>query len=323
MLAPRTSAPDWLRRLSLPAIAAPMTAVSGPELVTAAVLSGIVGSFPTHNAPSSEALDEWLVQIEEAIGSADGCAPAPVAPNLVVHSSNRRLSADVELLVRHRVKLVITSVGSPAEVVAPLHEAGAAVLADVATMRHVDRAIAAGVDGLVLLSAGAGGQTGTANPFAFVRAVRRRFDGLIVLAGGISDGAGIAASQVLGADLVYLGTRLIATEESLAGERYRAALIRAEMDDVRLTSEVSGIPASFLASWLEEYRAQEPATPPGGRFHHERLLRRTDGWSAGHGVGAVTEVATVGTVVADLKRQYESAWADFDQRAPTTTDVHH
>lgn len=157
-----------IARLALPVIAAPMTAVSGPELVAAACWAGVIGAFPTHNAPSAQGLDEWLARINAELDE----SAAPVAANLVVHRSNPRLDSDVDALVRHRVPLVITSVGRPDPVLAPLHAAGCLVFADVASLRHAERAVHAGVDGLVLLSAGAGGQTGTANPFGFVRAVR-------------------------------------------------------------------------------------------------------------------------------------------------------
>jgi len=221
-------------RLRLPVIAAPMLRVSGPELVIAACRAGVIGAFPTANARTSEDLDWWLTEITEASHRADADRPvAPYAANLIIRQP--RLFDDVACLVRHRVELVITSVGSPAPVVGPLHEIGAVVLADVATLEHARKAVAAGADGLVLLSAGAGGQTGWLNPFAFVRAVREFFDGPLVLAGGISDGQGLLAAQVLGCDLAYLGTSFIATRESLAGAAYRDMLVEATIDDVVLT----------------------------------------------------------------------------------------
>ncbi|GAA4385833.1 nitronate monooxygenase [Tsukamurella soli] len=303
------TAADWIDRLVLPAIAAPMTGVSGPELVVAACRSGIVGSFPTHNAPTVDALDEWLNRIFATL--AQSPAAAPVAANLVVHRTNARLQGDVDCLIRHGVEIVITSVGSPAGVVAPLHAAGCTVLADVATMRHVDRALEAGVDGLILLTAGAGGQTGAANPFAFVRAVRERFDGIVVLAGGITDGPSILAAQMLGADLVYLGTRLIATTESWASAGYRAALVDADLDDVHLTSGVGGIPANVLSAWLDRRRptAEAPVSDegPDGGFRQERLLRNRDVWGAGHGVGGIKQVLPVAAVIDAIKTQHDSA----------------
>lgn len=287
--------------LVVPVIAAPMTNVSGPELVTAACRAGVVGSFPTHNAASTAELDAWLTRI--ASDTAGG-AGAPVAPNLVVHRSNARLAPDLECLVARRVELVITSVGSPAAVVDPLHEIGAAVYADVASLRHAWAALDAGADGLVLLTAGAGGQTGWANPFAFVRAVRERFDGPVVLAGGITDGRSVLAAQVAGADLAYVGTRFIATAESRAGDDYRRALVDSTMDDVRLSDRVGGIPASLLAAWLD---GQEADPAGGGGFAQDRLLSNGSAWSAGHSVSGVHALGTVAELVAELADQYHRA----------------
>ena len=211
-------------RLTLPLIAAPMFLVSGVELVVAACRNGVIGSFPTANCRSSEQLDAWLSEMEARLGehaARTGRRAAPICPNLIVHRSNVRLMQDMDVLLRHRPEIVITSVGSPAPVLGALHDAGALVLADVASIRHAERAAQAGVDGLVLLTAGAGGQTGWLNPFAFVRAVRAFFDGIIVLAGGISDGQALHAAEVLGCDLAYMGTRFIATRESMADDRYK------------------------------------------------------------------------------------------------------
>ncbi|HWJ11650.1 MAG TPA: nitronate monooxygenase [Nocardioides sp.] len=297
-----TVAVATLRGLRLPMIAAPMTGVSTPELVLAACAEGVVGSFPTHNARSVDELDVWLSRIAE--GLADVPEAGPVAPNLVVHPTNRRLPADLDCLRQHDVRVVITSVGSPAAVVPPLHEAGCAVLADVATLRQAHRAAEAGVDGLVLLTAGAGGQTGHANPFAFVRAVREFFDGVVVLAGGIADGRALWAAQVLGADLGYVGTPFIATHESAASDGYRSALVAATLDDVRLSDAVSGLPASILAQWLD---AREEAPVTSGDFQEERLVANPDVWSAGHGVTQVRDVSPVAEVVAGIRASYEAA----------------
>ena len=216
-------------RLSLPLIAAPMFLVSGVELVVAACRNGVIGSFPTVNCRSPEQLDEWLTDIDirlKAHSDASGKPAAPVCANLIVHRSNARLEQDLQVLLRHRPEMVITSVGSPAPVIGPLHDAGALVFADVASIRHAERAVAAGADGLVLLTAGAGGQTGWLNPFVFVRAVRAFFDGPIGAGGRHhrrprpSRGA-----QALGCDLAYMGTKFIATRESMADVRYKELLV--------------------------------------------------------------------------------------------------
>jgi nitronate monooxygenase len=300
-----TTAPDLAARLSLPLIAAPMTGVSGPELVVAACRNGVIGSFPTHNAGDAAELDAWLSLIEAGLA---GGPSAPVAPNLVVHRTNARLREDVACLIDHGIELVITSVGSPAPVVEPLHAAGCRVFADVATLDQARKAAAAGADGLVLLAAGAGGQTGQANPFAFVRAVREFFTGTVVLAGGVSDGVALLAAQVLGADLAYMGTPFIATRESLASAAYRAALVDATMDDVRLSDQVGGLPASLLAQWLE---GRETAPVSSGDFQQERLVADPSVWSAGHGVTAVREVLPVDELVHRVRSEYDAARAEL------------
>ena len=203
---------DMFESLVLPVVAAPMTQVSGPELVSAACVAGVIGSFPAHNASSHEELDAWLSLIERerqrAIDS--GLVPAPVALNFVMRMKSR-LAGDVRVAIEHRVPLVIASVGSPSEIVPVLHDAGTFVVADVANMRHVEKCLESGVDGLVLLTAGAGGNTGWVNPFAFVRAVRAIYDGPLVLAGGVSDGVALRAAIALGCDLAFMGTAFIAT----------------------------------------------------------------------------------------------------------------
>jgi nitronate monooxygenase len=298
------AAQRWADRLSLPAIAAPMTSVSTPELVIAACRNGLIGAFPTHNAQSPRVLEGWLARMRDEL---DPSGP-PLAPNLVVHPSNGRRDADLQCLLRHGVELVITSVGSPRPVIEPLHDVGAQVYADVASLAHAWRALDAGADGLVLLTAGAGGQTGWANPFAFVRAVRERFDGPLVLAGGISDGHSILAAQTLGVDLVYLGTRFIATRESGAEDGYRQAVVSASLDEVRLSDRVGGIPASLLAEWLD---AQHPAGAGTDLdvegFQQDRLLANRTAWSAGHSVSGVHRLSSVAEVVEALITDYVTA----------------
>ncbi len=236
-------------RLRLPLIAAPMFLVSGPALVKAACRAGIVGSFPTANCPTVEELDRWLADMSDDLLRAaheTGRAPAPLCPNLIVHRSNPRLADDLAAVLRNKAELVITSVGSPEPVMKPLKDAGCLVLADVASVRHAEKAVAAGVDGLVLLTAGAGGQTGWVNPFAFVRAVRTFWDGIVVMAGGMADGQAVAAAQTLGCDLAYMGTKFIATRESLAKESYKQMLVKSRLDDVLLTRAFTGLETNML-----------------------------------------------------------------------------
>ncbi|WP_250291062.1 MULTISPECIES: nitronate monooxygenase [unclassified Frankia] len=303
---------EWHQRLRLPAVAAPMTDVSGPDLVIAAAVNGIIGTFPTHNAKSADELDEWLARITAATRADESAPAAPVGANLVVHRSNARLASDLDSLLRHRPEIVITSVGSPSAVVGPLHDAGILVLADVASIRHAHKAIEAGVDGLVLLSAGAGGQTGWANPLSFVRALRSDYDGILVLAGGISDGYSVLAARAAGADLAYLGTRFIATTESLASDAYRQAVVEATLDDVTTSVQVSGLQANVLRSWLE---AQDitPAPPAGAAgeaspgFAQDRLLAQRNVWAAGHSVSGIDEVLDIPKLAERLAREYQQA----------------
>lgn len=290
-------------RLAVPVVAAPMTGVSGRDLVVEACRHGVIGSFPTHNTSGADELDRWLRDLRTVLPQ----GAAPVAPNLVVHRSNPRLSEDLAVLTRHQVELVITSVGSPELVVGPLHDAGTLVFADVATMRHVERALDLGVDGLVLLTAGAGGQTGWYNPFAFVRAVRERFDGPVVLAGGGADGAAVLAAQVLGADLVYMGTRFIATRESLAVEDHRAALVRASIDDIAQTTAVSGLPANFVRQSLESFAPSRQYTEAPAGFDFANLVQGAEVWAAGHTAHAVKRTLTTESLITTIRTEYELA----------------
>lgn len=302
-------------RLRLPLIAAPMLRVSGVDLVTAACRAGVIGAFPTANARSVEELDTWLGRIERNLAEL-GRPAAPHCPNLIIRQP--RFKDDLGCLVRHKVEMVITSVGSPAAAVAPLHDIGCLVFADIASLRHAEKALEAGADGLILLTAGAGGQTGWANPFAFVRAVRAMFDGPIVLAGGVTDGASLAAARVLGCDLAYMGTGFIATRESMASDAYRQMLVDSTLDDVMLTKAFTGLDASMLrpsiiAAGLDpanldesvsEVRAREKF---GGNNAEDGLRRWTDVWSAGHSVSGVRAVTSVAGLVDQLAAQYQAA----------------
>ena len=305
-------------RLRLPLVAAPMLHVSGPELVGAACAAGVIGAFPTANARSADELDDWLGTLGERLRGSNGAAPAPFCPNLIIRQV--RLAQDLECLVRHRVELVITSVGSPAEVIGPLRAVGCLVFADVATLHHAEKAIDAGVDGLVLLGAGAGGQTGWLNPLAFVRAVRQRFDGPVVLAGGIADGAALWAAQVLGADLAYMGTKFIATDESRAEAAYKRMLVDASADDVLLTRAFTGLPTSMLRPSIvaagldpdrldEQVRVPEAAELWGGKSPGVGPKRWTGIWSAGHSVVGVQRIDAVAALVERTLAEYQAARA--------------
>jgi nitronate monooxygenase len=317
-------------RLSLPLIAAPMFLVSGPALVKAACRAGVIGSFPTANCRTVEELDRWLADMGDDLKrAADGSARAvgPLCPNLIVHRSNTRVPDDLAAVLRHKVEMVITSVGSPEPVLKPLKDAGCLVLADVASVRHAEKAVAAGVDSLVLLTAGAGGQTGWVNPFAFVRAVRKFWDGIVVMAGGMADGQAIAAAEMLGCDLAYMGTKFIATRESLAKDAYKEMLVRSRLDDVLLTRAFTGLETNMLrpsiaAAGLDpdnlpvrgaidvakDINAAERATPhaEGPDPPGSSATRWKDVWSAGHSVSGVADVPSVAGLIERTKAEYEA-----------------
>jgi nitronate monooxygenase len=296
-----------------------MFLVSGIELVVAACRNGVIGSFPTVNCRSPEQLDEWLGEIERRLqlhSDASGKRVAPTCANLIVHRSNARLEQDLQVLLRHKPEMVITSVGSPAPVLGPLHDAGALVFADVASIRHAERAVAAGADGLVLLTAGAGGQTGWLNPFVFVRAVRQFFQGPIVLAGGISDGHALRAAEALGCDLAYMGTRFIATRESLADPRYKDMLVASSADDILLTRAFTGLQTNMLRPSIVAAGLDPDALPERGAIdiskdidvgaRDARPKRWRDIWSAGHSTSGVRAVLSVAELVEQTIAEYRA-----------------
>src|SRR4051794_38012719 len=299
-----------------------MFLVSGVELVIAACRNGVIGAFPTVNCRSPEQLDGWLGEIESQLrqhSQQSGKPSAPVCPNLIVHRSNARLAQDMQVLLRHKPEIIITSVGSPAPVLIPLHDAGALVFADVASIRHAERAVAAGAAGLVLLTAGAGGQTGWLNPFVFVRAVRAFFDGPVVLAGGIGDGHALRAAEALGCDLAYMGTKFIATPESMADPRYKEMLVKSSADDILLTTAFTGLQTNMLRPSITAAGLDPDDLPQRGAIdiaedidigaRENRSKRWRDIWSAGHATSGVTEVLSVDELVARTLAEYCEAAA--------------
>ena len=309
------------KRLRLPLIAAPMFLVSGTALVIGACRAGVIGSFPTANCRSAAELDQWLGEIRRALDATaerTGKPLAPFCPNLIVHRSNPRVPEDLAMVLRHKAEMVITSVGSPEPVIGPLHDAGTLVYADVASMRHAEKAIAAGVDGLVLLTAGAGGQTGWVNPFAFARAVRAIYDGTIVLAGGIADGAALFAAKALGCDLAYMGTRMIATKESMAAGRYKEMLVAARLDDVLLTKAFTGLETNMLRPSIAAAGLDPDNLPMRGQIDIAKDInaaerekpearRWKDIWSAGHSVSGVGDIPGVAELVERTAAEYAAA----------------
>lgn len=302
---------DTLReRLALPVIAAPMFLVSGVALVAAACRSGVIGALPAANARTPEIFDQWLEALRAELAQATGPRVAPWAVNLAVHRSNPRLAADTALCVKHQAPIVITALGSPQAVVPAIHSYGGLVFADVNTPEFAAKAAKAGVDGLVLVCAGAGGHTGPMAAPAFVAAVREFFDGIIVVAGAVANGAAVRSAQILGADLVHVGTRFIATEESLAVPDYKQMLVDSAFGDIICTNAITGAWANKLRPSLVRAGLDPDNLKPRGGFDLSRAEEDTkawkDLWSAGHGVGEVRAIEPVRVVVERLQREYEA-----------------
>ncbi|MBR0967348.1 NAD(P)H-dependent flavin oxidoreductase [Tardiphaga sp. 538_B7_N1_4] len=294
--------------LRVPVISAPMLLVSNPRLVLETCRAGAIGSFPAFNTRSTTEYEDWLYAIEQQRALHD----ATFAVNLIVGKSNTRLADDLAVTVRHRVPLVITSLGADQHVVNAVHDYGGLVFHDVASARHVEIAAKAGVDGLILLTGGAGGHTGFLNPFAFLQEARRRFDGALILSGALSTGSDVAAAVIAGADLAYMGTRFIATDEAFADAEYKAMIVAAGSNDVVVTSAMSGNPASFLSASLR----RAGFDPKELGLRDPRLTERPDGqplrpwkevWSAGQGVAGIQQVLPAGVLVRQLGEDYTKA----------------
>jgi len=296
-------------RLRLPAIAAPMFLVSGPDLVTEACRSGVLGTFPALNQRTSEGFEEWLVTIGERLAALPDAAPYGV--NLIVHRSNERVTADLQLCVRHKVPLVITSLGAAREVVDAVHSYGGLVFHDVISVKHARKAAEAGVDGIIAVCAGAGGHGGLLSPFALIPEIRAFFAGTIILSGAISSGAQIAAARIMGADLAYLGTRFINVRESLADPAHRQMIIEAGAEDIVYTPRVSGVAANFLRRSLiaAGIDPDDPAGKASGGLHglsEEHKAWKTI-WSAGQGVGSIRDVPGTAELCERLIGEYRAA----------------
>ena len=304
-------------RLRLPLVAAPMFLASGPELVLACCRAGIVGSFPAKNRRTLDGLDEWLTVIGEGIASPGRRAPAPFAVNLIVHRSNDVVEGELDLCVRHQVPIVITSLGAVSELVDRVHAYGGLVFHDVINLRHAGKAIDAGVDGLIAVAAGAGGHTGRASPFALVNEIRQVFDGTLLLSGAMATGVDIAAAQMMGADLAYLGTRFIGTWECRSQDGYKEMIVESSLSDIVETDRVSGVNASFLAPSLAEAGLHtdgvsvpdvEIASELADALDEQGEKRAwRDIWSAGQGVGSIKDLPGVDELVSRLEAEYYDA----------------
>jgi len=297
------------KNMKLPAIAAPMFLVSGPEMVIASCRAGIIGSFPTPNARTGEDLDNWMAQITGALAQETNAAPW--AANLVVHRSNPRLAEDVACVVKYEAPLVITALGSPKEIVDQIHSYGGLVYADVNSVRFARKVVEAGVDGLILVSAGAGGHTGQVAGFAFVEEVRKFWDGPIVLAGAISTGHAIRAAEILGADFAYLGTSLIPCTESLADPDYKQMVVEASAEDIVPSNGITGVTANWMRQSLIKAGHDPSNMPEGGTINFTDPQNDSKAWkhvwSAGQGVGAVDQSVPISQIVDRLKKEYDAA----------------
>jgi len=305
---------DLTRGMRIPLVAAPMFLVSGPELVVAACRAGIAGSFPAPNARSLETLEAWLRTVVEGHAVASVDAPGKVGPwalNLVTHSSYDRLPVELELVDRYRPPLVITALGSPATVVPRVHAYGGAVFADVSSLAFARKAAATGVDGLVLVCAGAGGHTGKVSPFAFVQAVREFYDGIIVLGGSIGHGGAVRAVELLGADLAYAGTPFIVAEESLAAQEYRDMVVRASFEDLVLTKTFTGADAWYLRESIVTAGLDPDALVGKDKMDWSnsqgQLKAWKNIWSAGQGVNHIHAVEPVAAIVDRYAAEYAEA----------------
>ncbi|WP_240613644.1 NAD(P)H-dependent flavin oxidoreductase [Pueribacillus theae] len=303
----------------LPIIAAPMFLVSGPELIIACCKNGVISSFPAPNARTIEQLEQWMKTITEELELTKSQQPelpvAPWAANIIAHRSYDRLEQELELLVRYKPPIVITALGSPAKVVDAVHDYGGLVFADVNSIKFAKKAAETGVDGLILVSAGAGGHTGTITGFAFVEAVRQFWDGIIVLAGGISSGKSILSAQTLGANLVYMGTSFIASEESMANIEYKKMLTEAKFDDIISTNAFTGVYANMLKPSIERAGLDVDKLVPKDKIDFSNPQGDTkawkDIWSAGHGVGTIKEVQPVKKIIEKLRQEYAEAYEEI------------
>jgi len=305
-------------RLTLPVIGSPLFIASTPDLVIAQCKAGIIGSFPALNARPPEMLDQWLTRIEtelaEFAAANPGVPVAPFAVNQIAHASNDRLGHDMAACVEHKVPLIITSLRPPREIVDAAHAYGGLVFHDVISVRHARKAAEQGVDGIIVVCAGAGGHAGMGSPFALVREIRQFFDGTLVLAGAMSSGADVLAAQAIGADMAYIGTRFLATREANVQDGYRQMIVDSGSDDVVYTSLFTGVKGNYLKASIAAAGLDPDGLPEAdkstmdfGSGGNMKLKVWRDIWSGGQGVGNIHEVLPAGEVVARMRSEYDAA----------------
>ena len=313
--------PSFYNDLSIPVIAAPMFLISGPELVIACCKSGIVGTFPALNHRSTEGFEKWVIQIKEELSIFEketGKKAAPFGVNLIVHPTNMRVQADLEICVKHKVPIIITSLGAVPELVDSIHDYGGLVYHDVIKKRHAEKASDAGVDGLILVAAGAGGHAGTLHPIPLINEIRKFFNKTILLSGCLSSGKDVASALQMGADFAYMGTRFINVTESNASEDYKQMIIQSSAEDIVYTAAVSGVHGSFLKPSLEAMGITEDQWKKSKKIDSGSELDAAKAeaqawktiWSAGQGVTSIKDVQTTNSLVLELKKEFESSIQD-------------
>lgn len=319
--------PEFLQNnLRVPVVGSPLFLVSGPELVIAQCKAGIIGSFPALNARPAEVLDEWLTRINTELEEYKAANPdavvAPYAVNQICHASNDRLMEDMETCVKHKVPIIITSLRPPAEIVEAAHSYGGVVYHDVINVKHARKAAEEGVDGLILVCAGAGGHAGALSPFALLREVKEWFDGTILLSGAIGDGFCVASALAMGADLAYMGTRFIATEEANADQNYKDMLIQSAADDIVYSSLFTGVMGNYLKPSIAAAGLDPNNLPEAdkskmnfGSGGNMKTKAWKDIWGSGQGIGGIQDVEPVEAVVSRLENEYRKAIDSLVQRA--------
>ena len=307
--------PAPLNHLPFPVIGSPLFIISNPKLVIAQCTAGVVGAMPSLNARPAELLEEWLIEITEALAAYDKAHPdAPAAPfaiNQIVHKSNERLEHDMALCVKYKVPIIITSLGAREDINAAAHSYGGVVLHDVINNKHAHKAIEKGADGLIAVAAGAGGHAGVKSPFALIQEIRQWFDGPLALSGAISTGDAVLAAQAMGADFAYIGSAFIATEEARASEAYKQSIVDSNSDDIVYSNLFTGVHGNYLAPSIRN-AGMDPdnlpeSDPSKMNFAGDKTKAWKDIWGCGQGIGAVTKVQTAGDYIAQLKREYQAA----------------
>ena len=306
---------NFYKDLNIPVIAAPLFLISGPRLVIECCKNGIVGTFPALNQRTSEGFEEWVIQIKDELADYEektGIKPAPFGVNLIVHPSNIRIKADLDICVKHKVPMIITSLGAVPDIVNAIHSYGGLVYHDIIKKRHAEKAAEANVDGLVLVTAGAGGHAGLKNPMAMISLIREFFNKTIILSGCISNGRDVASVLQMGADIAYMGTRFINTKESLADEDYKNMIINSTADDIIYTAVVSGVKANFIKQSLEAMGITEDDWNKTKKINFGEELDAAKAeakawktiWSAGQGVTSIKACPAVSDLISDLKSEF-------------------